>query len=44
MRAFRFKMNLEREPDEVEEAREVRVEMKKEMIFTIPMNTKSPAD
>jgi hypothetical protein len=37
-------MNIEREPDEVEDTSEVRVGMKKEMIFTIPINTKRPAE
>ena len=37
-------MNLEREPHKVEETTEVRVEIKREMIFTSPMNTKRPAE
>ena len=43
LRAFRYEMHREHEPAE-EDFKEVRVEVTKEMTFTIPMNTKNEAE
>ena len=43
LNSFRYEMHRKNEPVE-EETKEVRVEVKKEMVFTIPMNTKDPAE
>ena len=43
LRAYRYEMHREDEPVE-EELKEVKVEVKKEMIFTVPMNTANNAN
>ena len=43
LRAYRYEVLKEEEPSEIE-MKEVKVDLKKEMIFTIPMNTKDPAE
>ena len=43
LRAYRYEMHREDEPFE-EELKEVKVEVKKEMIFTVPMNTANHAE